>query len=154
MERSQELIDLVEKAQIYLRSCQSQLEEEFQLGNWPRYDWNQDEAQLVFSKEGVPRVVAEIQFVGSISTQSDTWMWSWGNDTIDGALAKSAAAVRAYGERNNLPQLITRLWHAHEVDGWEMTCITAFLTKAKGAYRSPSDDSFTFMVFTDVKWAA
>jgi hypothetical protein len=39
------------------------------------------------------------------------------------------------------------------VDGWEMTSVAAFLLKAKGAYRSPDERGFTFMILTDVRWA-
>jgi len=34
-----------------------------------------------------------------------------------------------------------------------MTSIAAFLLKARGAYRSPGDTGFTFMVITDIRWA-
>ena len=34
-----------------------------------------------------------------------------------------------------------------------MTSIAAYLLDAKGAYRTPDDNGFTFMIFTDVQWA-
>jgi len=32
-----------------------------------------------------------------------------------------------------------------------MTAVTAKLTEAKGAYRCPSQDEFTYMIFTDIR---
>ena len=62
--------------------------------------------------------------------------------------------MRAYGETHGIKPLVTTNWHAHEADGWEMTSIAAYLLDAKGAYRTPQDSGFTFMVLTNVQWAA
>ena len=153
MERTQQFASLVDEACAYLNRCQDSLAAEFELRRWSRYDWDQETGLLVFSEEGRPRVVADIQFVGSISTISDTWLWSWANDTIDGRLTTAAANVRLYGERHDISQLSMSKWPAHHGDGWEMASITAFLTKAKGAYRTPDEGGFTFMIMTSVKWA-
>jgi hypothetical protein len=110
--------------------------------------------QLVFSENAVPKVIADIQFVGSISTRSDTWLWAWANDSVDPQLSSSMGAVRDYGEKHGFNHLTSKKWHAHEVDGWEMTSIAALLLKARGAYRTPGDTGFTFMVMTDIRWAA
>ena len=154
MERPEEFLRLVASATQYLGERQDDLSEKFNLWKWTRYDWNQATGQLVFSESGQPRVISDVQFVGSISTRSDTWLWSWANESVDSALTTAATSVRKYGETHGLEHLTTSTWHAHEPDGWEMASITALLTGAKGAYRSPKDGGFTFMVLTDVQWAA
>jgi hypothetical protein len=153
MERTAPFESLIETAQTYLRECQAELEEEFRLGHWPRFDWYQETQQLVFSENGIAKVAAGIQFVGSISNQSNTWLWAWANDSVDPQLSTSMITVRDYGEQHGFDQLTTKRWHAHEVDGWEMTSIAAFLLKARGAYRTPKGPGFTFMIMTDVHWA-
>ncbi len=154
MERSDTFESLVAVSQQYLAACQDRLKKEFELARWPRYDWSQDTAQLFFSDAGRPVLIADIQFTGSISTLSNTWLWSWANDTIDYRLSQGLAHVREYGTEHALPHLTTAKWHAHEVDGWEMTAIAAYLLKAMGAYRTPDEDGFTFMVFTSIRWAS
>ena len=79
MERTPPFEALIKTAQAYLRECQPELNKEYRLDYWPRYDWYQESRQLVFSENGVAKVAADIQFVGSISTQSDTWLWAWAN---------------------------------------------------------------------------
>jgi len=153
LERSKDFLKLVASATDYLRKCQDELSSEFNLWKLPRYDWSQDTRQLVFSEAGQPRVIADVQFVGSISTRSDTWLWSWANDSVDGPLTVAASEVRRYGEEHGLEPLTARTWHAHEADGWEMTSVTALLNSAKGAYRTPKEAGFTYMVLTDVRWA-
>jgi hypothetical protein len=63
--------------------------------------------------------------------------------------------VKDYGDRREFEKLMNSKWTAEEVDGWEMTSISAYLMKAKGAYRvKSSDDSlFVFMIFKEINWA-
>jgi hypothetical protein len=153
MARSKPFEDLVEAATDYLKDRQARLEQEYSLGKWPRYDWSQGTRQLVFSDGGKPKVVADIQFVGSVSTRSDTWLWAWANDTVTPDLHEAVLKVRQHGAVHGLPHLTTAKWRATEVDGWEMTSIAAFLLLAEGAYRSPDGNGFTFMIVTAVGWA-
>jgi hypothetical protein len=34
-----------------------------------------------------------------------------------------------------------------------MTSISAYVLQARGAYRTPRDGGFTYMIFTAVRWA-
>jgi len=102
----------------------------------------------------VAKVVADIQFVGSISTESDTWLWAWANDSVDPKLSAALSVVREFGEKSGFEHLTSKKWHAHGVDGWEMVSIAAFLLNARGAYRTPKGNGFTFMVMTNVRWAS
>ncbi|HEY7819504.1 MAG TPA: hypothetical protein VIG29_14875 [Vicinamibacteria bacterium] len=144
---------LVETSVAYLQAQQKQLESRYQLGSCPRYDWYQESAELVFSRGGKPVVVADIQFVGSISTRSRSWLWSWGNQSLLESAKSRIREVRAFGDAHSFLKLASAYWEADEVDGWEMTAVSAFLLKAKGAYRSPDERGFTFLVMTDVRWA-
>ena len=149
----EEFSELVDESHEYLVSAQDACKRDFQIGDYERYDWNQDSGELVFSHEGIPRVIAGIQFVGSISTTSRTWLWSWDNATVVDSIKDQMQRVRDFGIRYGISKLTEAKWDADEVDGWEMTAIAARILKAKGAYRSPKDDGFTFMVFTDIRWA-
>src|ERR1044072_8015559 len=63
------------------------LSEEYKLGS---YSWHLDQGtgKLTFSKDGVTKVVADAQIVGSYSTYSHTWMWSWANKYVDEGMKK------------------------------------------------------------------
>lgn len=146
-------VDLVTRAHEYLTARQDALRSAYRLGEWQRWDWNQDTRQLVFSSDGRPGVVADIQFVGSVSTTSGTWLWAWANATVDAALCERLADVRTFGEQHRIEQLMTAKWDANETDGWEMTSISAYLLDAVGAYRTPDEHGFTYMVMTSIRWA-
>jgi hypothetical protein len=151
--RSEAFEALVGTAMRYLRDCQDSLNREYRLGQWPRYDWSQETRQIVFSEGGKPKVVADIQFVGSISTITNTWLWAWDNATIEPGLSDAVLKVRQHGQAHAFPHLTIPKWRADETDGWEMASIAAFLLGAKGAYRTPDEIGFTFMIMTAIGWA-
>ncbi len=88
----------------------------------------------------------------SVSTETETWLWAWDNDSVAAELRNALLKVREYGETRGFPHLAIPKWHAHEVDGWEMTATAAFLLEAKGAYRSRNESGYTFMIMTAVGW--
>jgi len=153
MEVTDEFVELVTAAHAYATARQDVLRREFALGSWPRWDWDQGTGQLVFSAGGEPRVVADVQFVGSVSTESGTWLWSWANPHFESSLTRDVREVRLFGASRGIAQLTTPKWPAKEVDGWEMTSITAYVLQAKGVYRTRDETGFTFMVMTSIRWA-
>ena len=102
---------------------------------------------------GHPRVVADIQFVGSVSNVSDTWLWAWANESFFDSVRTDVRKVRKYGDDHHFLRLASAPWKATEVDGWEMTAVVAFLLQAQGAYRSPAERGSTFMTLNDIRWA-
>lgn len=143
---------LTSDAVAYLQERQDQLSAKYDLVRFERYDWNQETSQLIFSEDGQARVVADIQCVGSISTRSGTWLWSWANRSIPESMKHGVRDVRAYGETHRYLKLASAAWAAEEAEGWEMTAITAYLIGAAGAYRAPGDRNFSFLAITDVRW--
>ena len=137
----------------YLKINQAKIQQDYNLGSYERYDWDQEKMQLIWSDAGVAKVVADIQFVGSTSTKSKTWLWSWANSTILKPLSKGMLIVKDFGLKHGLTKLTERKWSAEEVDGWEMTAIAAKILNAKGAYRSPDSSGFIFMIFTEIDFA-
>ena len=146
--------DFVETCTVDLQRKMDRLDERFAIAHHARWDWNQDRAEIVFSNDGVPAVVATIAFVGTLSRRANTWMWSWMNTSLTPAVVGGMARVRDYGEALNRPHLNVPIWPADETDGWEMTAVAAHLLDAEGAYRTPDDRGFTYMILSNVRAAA
>lgn len=145
--------ELVAESTAYLKARMARAQEEFKLGNYERFDYNQTAATLTWSDAGVPKVIAKIQFAGSTSFQSKTWLWSWANPSILEIAKSDIHTVKEFGQRMKYPRLTEAKWPAEEVDGWEVTAIAASLLKAKGAYRAPDSRGYAFMIFTEIRWA-
>ncbi|MGR5150223.1 DUF6882 domain-containing protein [Photobacterium alginatilyticum] len=144
--------DFVSEAHNALTEKQNKLMVDFRLGEHERFDWDQENGTLVFSNDGKAAVIAKVQFVGSISTKSGTWLWSWANSYVLDNVKNQMHKVKAFGKSKGYEALIVDKWIGDEVDGWEMTSVTCFLLDAKGAYRTESDTGFTYMVITDISW--
>ena len=108
MEATERYVDLVTRAHEYATARQAALRADFRLGEWPTYHWDQDTGKIVFSAGGVPRVVADIQFVGSVSTMSGTWLWAWASPYIEPAVCRDISDVRRFGEAHGIAQLRRR----------------------------------------------
>lgn len=130
----------------------TRLNEEYKLGSY-RWDLDQTTGKLIFSDSGIPKVIADAQIVGSYSTYSNTWMWSWANESIEENMKKDLGKVKKYGEQHNFKELVTAKWRCDEEYAWMMTAVAGYLLKAKGAYRGPIDDGYVYMLIMDIKWA-
>ncbi|MCW8987136.1 MAG: hypothetical protein OQK75_05630 [Gammaproteobacteria bacterium] len=144
--------ELISSSFQYMEEKQNGFIEKYKANDHERWDWYQETGTLVFSHDGEPQVEAEIHFSGSFSNKSNTWMWAWANDSLDETVKSSSRKAKEIGEELGLLKLVAAHWDATEVDGWEMTAVLAKAMNAIGAYRTPSDSGFTFMVVTKAKW--
>lgn len=142
---------LISEATEQLKAKQKILAEQFSLAKHERWDWDQETSEITFSNNGKPAVTARIQFVGSVSTTGGTWLWSWANEHVNQPVFEDILRLREFGDEHDYPNLTTPLWPADEADGWEMTALAAMHLSADGAYRTPSNTGFTFMVLSGVK---
>lgn len=137
-----------------LRSKQDEINLKFDIGKWSRYDWDSETEKLIFSQDGISKVIADIVFVGSLSTKTNTWLWSWANESHTSSIRKKTLPIKHYGENNRFLKLAASYWSADEVDGWEMTAFAANILDAKGSYRTPTKNGFTYMVITNLRWVS
>ena len=145
LEISAAYVDLVTDAHAYATARQDELRRDFRLHEYARWNWDQETGQLEFyaAEGGAPCVICDILFAGSVSTITNTWLWSWANPHFERRLTEDVADARLLGEARDIPQLTEPKWEADAVDGWEMTSITAFVLQAKGVYRTPTETGFT-----------
>lgn len=150
--RTSEFETLSKKAYEYLIEQQKNVEETYGIHNYENWFYHQGTGILTFSNLENQTEIIEIQYeeVGSISKISKTWLWSWANPHLDSKIKTDIEIVKNYGEENNLESLTKRKWFGDEYDGWEMTAIAAYLMKAKGAYRLPLENTFSFVIYKEM----
>ena len=120
-----EFAELVQRAHESLQAKQEILRRDFEIDEHERWDWDQETGQLVFSSKGEARIVADIQFVGSTSTVSGTWLWAWGNPRTLEQMTLDSLEVKDFGIERGFPKLAEAKWEADEQDGWDMTAVAA-----------------------------
>lgn len=150
----QEFQDYCRQAYWQMRSQSDQLEKDFGLASFQRFDWDQWRGEIVFSAAGTPKVVGRIQIVGTFSPKAGRWSWAWANSGLLEPVRRAVLKTRQFGEERGITRLIQPMWPAaRESDAWEMAAVTSKLNDSKGVFRSPgpTPDTFIFMIFTDLR---
>jgi hypothetical protein len=134
----------------------AELASTYHFGRWTSYVWDMDAATLTFSDRKQPRVVATIEFAGTYARVPKTWLWSWANPSIAGAVTSRMDKVREYGRQHDIAPLYAEHWHASETHAHEMTAVTAYLLGGHGGYRVPGcmPGTTIYMVIMDAQWVA
>ena len=129
-----------------LMAKQDHLEAEFQLGHWPRFDYDLAAATLTFSDEGAPKVVAEIEVVGS--TAPKDWLWAWDNAHLPKICLGDIEQVRTFGREHHVAELTSASVVERDLNelGWRLTAVAARVLDRPGAYRAPDKKGALFML--------
>jgi len=110
----------------------------FRIGTWPRWDYDLESCTLTFSQDSQPRVVADIEAVGTV--QGSQWEWAWGNRNLSANCRSRIGTVRDFGEEKEWDKLTTLFLESDEYLGWELTSVAAHILGAEGGYRCPYGD--------------
>jgi hypothetical protein len=150
--RTSEFEILRKEAYNYLIEQQKIIEDTYGIHKYEDWFYDQETGIITFSNAETKEKIVEMQYeeVGSISKISETWLWSWANQHIESKVKTEIEIVKNYGTENNLESLTKSKWFADEYDAWEMTAISAYLMKAKGAYRFPLENTFSFVIYKEI----
>lgn len=143
--------ELVTQADAYTSDCQERLKTEFSLLDYPRYDYDQESATLIFSGADRPNLKLTIQVIGSWAAKSGTWLWAWENDSILLDAREHVHVLQQFGKQCAFERLSNAYFEATEADAWELTHIACLLLQGDGVYRAPDEDGALFMVLSDAE---
>lgn len=110
------------------------VDDEFKLASYSRWDFAQESGQLVFSDNGIRKVVADVQIAGDWSANG-TWLWAWSNDSINKSLKKEMSKVRKFGQEKQFFELVNPELTVPLENAWTLTAIAGYLINAKTAFR-------------------
>ncbi|ESQ92417.1 DUF6882 domain-containing protein [Asticcacaulis benevestitus] len=129
-----------------LMDKQAHVRKIYGINDLPRYDYDVEAQQLTFSENGVVKVVADIQVVGTVSPKD--WLWGWANTHWPEPVVADLERVVSFGEENSIQELISG--YVTDVDlnqlGWELTAVAVRVLDAVGAYRPPSETGALFLL--------
>lgn len=137
------------------RAKQERLIATYRLDGWERYDYDAAAATLTFSDGGQPRVVADMQVLGTIGAED--WLWGWANANWPIASIEGLKAVHDFGVANGIEELTTELLVSDDLPGlgWMLAAIAARILDAEGAYRAPSPEGGAiYLILRSVKFVS
>ncbi len=150
-ETNSEFNELTATASAYLKEQQDSCFKKYDLLNYSEWNYDQTSGYLEFSDSGVVQIRIKYEQVGTLSDSSGTWLWAWDNPNVLEKVKGEIPMVKAYGSKHNYPMLTKPKWSADEFDAANMTCIAAYLLKAKGLYRVPADGISSYMIFKEIE---
>lgn len=132
-----------------LQVVQDKFKAGYDIDWYENWFYNQSTGLLTFNTGDV-----ELNFryfdIGSFSTKSNTWKWSWDNDSILDSIKEQVDIVRDFGEKHNYTKLTTGYFGSDEFDAWEFAGIAITLTDAIGVYRPVSANNLQhFLIVTE-----
>ena len=127
------------------------LADDYGLGNFERWDINQEIGELVFSDGGIPQLVCSVTLLGSFSEQSETWMWGWANPTLLEPLTRDTNLVRDYGTKHKIEDLVVEKTSATEGEAWALSALSCRILSGLGLYRGGTGSGFVVMMLKEIK---
>lgn len=114
--------------------------------------WSLDLSQgdLLFTFNDGVVATCPAQIVGTLDSESGTWLWGWANPSIPEALQRDALRVKDYGEQRQIARLTSAQWPCTEEEAWRMAALACYLCEAQGVYRGPAGTAFVFITFEKV----
>jgi len=135
---------LMRKATEFIRLQNDRIWSKWSLGEFPRFDWDQEQGIIIFGGVGKDRIIADIQFIGSWSESAGTWMWAWGNDTISEPMKRAVLEVRTFGSVNDLIELTDPVWSGPIEAAWDMASLSSYILQSEMIYRAPDSKSTNY----------
>jgi hypothetical protein len=119
--------------------------EKYKIEDWPRWDYSLEEATLTFSQDGQPKVICEMQAIGSVLGTS--WQWSWANKNLPDACKSRMHEVRDFGEEKHWTQLTSLFLDDEEGLGWELASVSVHLLNGTAVYRCPDSETPGYFIY-------
>ena len=116
-----------------------------------RWDFRPERGTMTFSNSGTVQRIADVQLVGSFSTNTNTWLWAWANNHRP-HLARDIGLLRMFGVVRGLPKWKNdQAFPADEFDGWQFTAAAAALLHAPAVYRWRDEHCWFFSVLHNLR---
>lgn len=133
-----------------LKALQEKFQKDYDIDSYDNWFYNQSTGLLTFST-GDQELNFKYFNIGSFSQKSNTWKWSWDNDTTLENVKSQVRVVREFGQQSYFEKLTTGYFESNEFEAWEFLAIAAKLAKGMGVYRPVNDEHLQlFFVLTEV----
>jgi len=119
------------------------------LGDTQRWFYSMETGSITFDE----MMQFAIQFLGTESAASNTWLWAWANEAsnIPHKLVEAAHRLKQYGETHQVPILTNAEAIAldDDINGQRLALIASGILKANASYRAPYEGGAVFLLIQD-----
>lgn len=147
----EEIDDLLSRCVDELRQKQDILFAAYRIGSFDEFYLDQPAGTLSFRNAGGGDcVVCTITPIGSFCPGTRTWQWGWSNPNIPAPLRQRAEPLRSLAQQTGLQIFSERIVNADEQMAHDLTALSVAHLAARGFYRVPMSQVFTFFALDSV----
>lgn len=121
-----------------LMALQPEFMKLYEIDNYDEWFYDHGIGAFHFKSSDCKNLYFKYVDVGSFSTKTNTWDWSWDNKTTQKHVSRALERVISFGTENNFEHLTKGLIEGDEYTGWAMAAISAKLLNIIGSYRIPT----------------
>lgn len=141
-----------ERATKELNQKQASLIESYRIGHYKDFWFDQTTGRLQFKdKKGRVVVEASVTPIGSFSMKSNTWQWSWANESLVESLREKAERLMGLGSLTGMNVFQMPTFAADEQMAWELAAMAVYHLQSLGCYRMPAKQSQLFVAIDDAR---
>lgn len=142
----------VEAARARVRERMADSQTRFGLGTYGRYEIDLPSATIRFlDAAGRDRVRADLQIAGSWSPASETWMWSWENQSVPELAVLRLREVREAGHDKGVDSLKASIVECDEGGAWSLASLAADILDAQCVYRVAGQHSHLYLLLFSIQ---
>jgi hypothetical protein len=128
-----------------LEKKQAKLLEEYGISNFDEYWYDQEESILQFKTNNRMELEFNIIFIGSWTKNSNSWMWSWANNSTTDNVKVRSRRIKELQEVTGAEIFTCPCFECDEYMAQELVAFAVEHLNAKGMYISPNGNSQLFM---------
>lgn len=145
-----------EQLGMYINLCceellekQGDLQDQYQLGSHEKY-WCDLEKKILQFKNN-DKVIHEfcVMCLGSLSNQSETWMWAWANEHLPEEVRKDSIILKKLKTTLGLDFFDTPAFDCDDEIAYVLTAISCHHLDILGTYRIPSNHGYMVLGIID-----
>lgn len=147
-----------EEMQLFVDNCyaeleikQKQLQEDYKLGSYQDYWYNQETQTLQFKNNGVVELEFNVVFIGTWAKYKNDWLWAWANNSMIDTVKEKSKQIKKLSIITGNDVFNATNIEANETTAWEIAAMAVHVLDAKGMYRSPGERSDLFLAIMDKK---
>ncbi|WHY79877.1 hypothetical protein QNH20_12325 [Neobacillus sp. WH10] len=128
-----------------LESKQGKLFQKYGIGSFEEYWYSQEGSILQFKTDSEVKLEFNVVFIGSWSSNSDTWMWAWGNESMIHQTRNQSIVLKELQQVTGYDIFANPYFKCDEAMAHELTAFAVEHLNAEGMYISPDGKSHLFM---------
>ncbi|MCX8524284.1 hypothetical protein OF897_10215 [Chryseobacterium formosus] len=129
---------------------QEKFKQEYDLDSFANWFYESDASILRLYNDDEDEIFFKYIPIGSYSLSSETWMWSWFNNSSAESNKSETLKIKQFGKEHNYKKLIDGTFASDKYDGWEFLATGLSILGGIGVYKVNSENLENYFLLTEI----